>query len=268
MNYLLLISLIVLFFWEYYLFNKELFQPAIIMCSVYIVSVVSALYNQNRWGMNLHYNTVIVILAGNFIFAIVSYIIQKMKTKKIFYKEENSDENKSEFKEIQIQKILVIITNLFAIVFSMIYINSIFNLANSFGEFDSFNKMMANYRMMVSYDNYSLPFLINQCNKIVKAISYIYIYIFIYNILVTKSIKKYVSYLVVPIIYVVTSLLSAERATTLGIFIYVLCLTYILLNKVYYKEKNQINKKYVRRGIICVILFFVFLVFREVLQED
>ena len=56
MNIYLLLELIILIFIISLLITRDIFSPACIMCEPYILATVSALYNIEKWGMNLHDN--------------------------------------------------------------------------------------------------------------------------------------------------------------------------------------------------------------------
>ena len=75
MIYTLLIFLCVIFIIIYYIFESDVFQPAIIVCAVYILSVLCAIYNIENWQIDLHFNTFCAIISGIIIFSITSIII-------------------------------------------------------------------------------------------------------------------------------------------------------------------------------------------------
>ena len=90
MNIYLLLELIILIFLISLVITRDIFSPACIMCETYILATVSAIFNIDKWGINLHDNTVNTILFGIVSFVIVSVIIS------LYYK---LNKNKKEVKK-------------------------------------------------------------------------------------------------------------------------------------------------------------------------
>ena len=64
MNIYLLLELIILIFLISLVITRDIFSPACVMCETYILATVSAIFNIDKWNINLHNNTVKTILFG------------------------------------------------------------------------------------------------------------------------------------------------------------------------------------------------------------
>ena len=62
MIYLLFIGMLILFFVSFFLFQKNILNPSVILCSVFLVSLFFTILNIKNWEIKLHSNTVLLIL--------------------------------------------------------------------------------------------------------------------------------------------------------------------------------------------------------------
>ncbi len=251
MIYWLLITVIIFLIASYYLFDKEILAPAVVLCAVYVFSIICAIYNINYWGMNLHLNTFLVISLGILCFIFFSYIC-----KLFFKKTKNAEKISIKNKEIKIQNFKIIAVTIFMILFAIIYAYSVRKLAQSYGYTEDYTELMAEYRENTSYGEDSLPGWINQFNKIMKAVAYLFTYVFVNNVIVSKKLFKNIKYALPFIIYMGASLFGAQRSELLSFVIILLTISYLLMAR-YNIRINTVNKKYVKRGAVIVIIFLV-----------
>ena len=74
MIYILFFSLISFFIITYFVFKEDILSPAVIVCMMWTFSTLCAIYNINNWGINLHLNTVAIIILGIIIFGLSSIL--------------------------------------------------------------------------------------------------------------------------------------------------------------------------------------------------
>ena len=260
MIYYLLIVLILMLIISYFVFERDLLAPAVVLSIVYILSTIFAIYNIEEWAIELHSKTFWVIVLGNLTFLITAIIIHMIYGKK---KKSRDSEKKSinEFKSkyINVHASKIIFVTLIMITFSIIYIRAVQNMAHSYGYASDYSQMMSNFRSNTSYGDDSLPSWILRYNRLMMACTYVLLYIFINNMIYNSKNKKNYLLLIPILLYCITSLFGAARTSVLCYFIYSMVLIYIILNKKY-NFMNKINKKYIVRGLICVVLFFMFFV--------
>lgn len=256
MIYLLLVILLIIFIICYYVFDRDILQPSIIFVAFFVMSTLCTIYNVKQWGVNLHSNTLMVLLLGIISFVLFSFFIH------IIYKKKRIDDYKNFYKEIDINKFVV----LFLIVLSLIglFLNYYYvrKIAQSHIYINDYSNMMAAFRDNVAYGEESMPFLVNQLNKVILVLGYIFTYIFINNIIISHKKNRNLIYVVIPIIYVISTLITAERAASLHLIVYAIGLIYILLKK--YNVNLNINRVFVRKVfVVFVFVLFAFFSIRE-----
>lgn len=254
MIYALLMILCIILIIVYYILEKDAFQPSIIVCAVYILSVLCAIYNIDNWQINLHFNTVAAIISGIVTFISMSLIIHTY-FHNVRMKRNINIKSKITLKKITISNWKNIIVIVSAFIFLVLNFYYVLKIAGKYGKLENYSQIMTTYREKVAYGSESLPFLLNQFGKIIKVLSFIMVYVFINNVIVDKSIKENVIYIVEPIVYLITTLMTAERAAILQFFVSSMGMIYILLRKKNGETKN-INNKFIKRALIavCVIL--------------
>lgn len=260
MIYLLLCTLLVLVIVSYGLFERDILSPAIIVCSVYLFSTLCAIYNIKTWDIDLHFNTYIIISSGILIFIFISFIASKKYTSYYFKAYKKTNLNKTLVRTINIQSIKVYLAIIFSVVFFIIYVKSVFTLANSFGNSSGVDNLMTNYRMNVSYGEASLPFIVNQMKKLMQCIAYIFLYVFINNVVINEKYKCNIIYIIPTLLYLIATLCSASRIDTINFFIASITIFYIVWIRKY-NLKRTISKKYIGIGVIFIIVFLSFFSF-------
>lgn len=256
MIYLLFFTLLVFTIIAYGLFDRDILSPAVIICTVYLFSTLSAMYNIKTWAIDLQLSTYAIISCGVLIFGFVSYVVSKKY--KIYYFQENNKliSHKASGRIINIQPFKVYLVIIFSIIFFLIYVKSIFTLSESFGASSELVSIMNTYRTNVSYGDASLPFLVNQMEKMMECIAYLFLYVFINNIIIGGKAKNNYIYIIPTLLYVVASLFAASRTDMLHFFIATLTIYYVVwLRK--YNWSRKINTKYIRNCFLSIIIFLV-----------
>ena len=255
MIYTLLVTLIIFLIISYYFFDRKIISPPVVLNAVYVFSTICAIYNVKKWGIDLHANTYCVITGGNLIFMAISYIIH------LYYKKKHLNKNQEDYKTIGLKYIelsysKIIIYTLIVCVFSIIYGYSILKLAKGYNNTNDYAELMTAYRRNTSYGEDSLPAWLMRLFLIISASIYMITYVFVNNIICNKKKKKNYILLIPIVIFLVATLMGAERADCLNLFVYILTISYLLLSK---KENTirKINNKYVKRGVVAVSLFLI-----------
>lgn len=283
---LMLILFFILFLCSYYLFKKDLFAPGIIVSFIYLVSGLCALYNYTIWDLNTyHGETVAIILVGLMTFLVVSVLvwmknkeisfkqvkeeliqdiknIKKFSLKKFLHKEEFKEKKKKE-KMIRIPiyiSIFFLLIILLTIVLRVIDIYHVNELLKFNG---SFFKMIGNYRSVISYSakniSYKAPFLLNQLDKIVTALSYICLYITLHNIVFKDKIKQNWFGLLYLVFFAIYTIVSGGRMPLLKLLAASMLYYYVLSNIKYGWNNKEIRKKMIKvlaSAFLILILLF------------
>ena len=80
--YILFIGLIGILVGSYFLFKKDIIEPAIILVAAYILSVFCVIVNIEKWGVQLSNKAFWILLLGTLEFVIISLLITKIFEKK------------------------------------------------------------------------------------------------------------------------------------------------------------------------------------------
>lgn len=248
--YILLFCIIILWIITLY-FSKDIFCPSSILCVSYIVALLSAIYNIERWSIDLHLNTFLIILFGLIIFIITSFIYKSKVVKSV-------KKDGSNLKYIEIKRINVLIAAIVSFVISFIYLYFFFKTIDSFSA-STFSGKMEIYRNKINYEGMVyIPTLINFFSKFCRALATIYMYILINNILYNslnkekKNKKNYILYVLGIISYIPLSICSGARFDLIVFFITGVMIWFFL----YVKVANQQLKT---RKIFKILIIFVFI---------
>lgn len=250
--YILFITFLVMLTTAYFMYKKDILQPAVIFLAVYTVSIFCAMVNVKSWGIDLKLETFLIILLGGIEFIAISYIINKLYLKKNVNsfkddieanKNQKDIEQEEKIKKIKIQNWKLIAIIIYDIIVIMLLIKSIIDIANSFGQFSTFSQALSIYRANTSYNiNASLPRIVALLLKPIFATAYIFLFVYIYNIIFTqgkiyKKLFKEAIYLIPVIIYIVQCLLQSNRLNIITVILagFTMCL-------ILWYEKNSWKK--------------------------
>lgn len=267
MIYLLLIFLIILFLTSYILLDRDLFAPAVIICMVYIVSILSACVNVNVWKIDLHFNTFLIIVFGTIIFIIANVLVNYCISIKLKKTKNRNYECKKQINlmYINIRLFKTILVCMFQLFTAITYYNAVKNITGRYGNYQSFSDLMMAYRSIASYSTeLSVSTGINQMVKVSYACAAVYLYIFINNMVVVdknKNSKQNYINLVPIIIYGVQIILTGGRFNLLILICGAIIIYNMLWHKKYGWHKNFKIKTLVKCiiGLILVFSGFYFL---------
>lgn len=252
--YLLIISIGLLLLLNIILFQRDLISPPIVVCAVFFLSSLCSLYNQKYWNFDLQIQTYCTIVYGLFLFSFFSFATQQ-----IFKKVHNTYEVKTSGSQIiHIENYKLTCSILFVMIISIWYAFEIIRIAKRYGVVSSISSITSIYRRISSYGvlsvDDSVNFICKQLYKLVSAISYVNLYIFFNNTIITKKIKSNIKFLIPCIIYLMFSLISASRNFIINAISCMIFMYYILYYKIKFKKKN-ISFKFV---ISCFASLFAF----------
>lgn len=258
MIYLLAVVLLLILLLTYNGVKKDLMHPSVLIVSSMLMSTVAAMYNVDLWGIQLHFNTVVIVVSSMLCIAATgffTYNVEMNESRKAWI----TNKNREELKNIQVDSVvffLVICFNLFVVVW---YYYIIVKITGG----GALKEMIASFRMIHSYGvasatDVSMPAMLNQCIKLNKVLAYLFIMIFFNNIYATG--QKDWRFLLPPFLFCVQTLLGSDR-------IYIVCFVgaSIVMAYIMWHRKNgwisDYNKKYVSIIVKAMILLLVFFFF-------
>lgn len=254
MIYILFTGILILFFISFFLFKKNILNPSVILCSVFLVSLFFSILNIKNWGIIFHLNTVLIILGTIIMFILGNSIIYLLPQK--YNNQKYNKMNKNYHIKIKVISFKIIFfIDIILLILLYEYFQEIYKLSLIGGNSGGHSLMLA-YARNAMLNFYDINKFLQITNYFVKAISYIHIFIFFYiNIFEGFRIKNL--FLLSPfIIYFGFIILSTGRTEIIYILIYTL-----LIFSVLYQQKYNFSFKATKRiflfGMLSLLVFFV-----------
>lgn len=251
-----LLFIIIMIWLVVFVITKDLFSPTSLLCMSYILAVVCAIYNIENWQIDLHYNTVGIIVLGILCFAIfeVFYIFLHSRKSKFTNKSKINDEEKIKYLEIPKNKITLL--NFINFVIFVIYLYFFLKALNLSGSNLSFSGAMQRYRSLTMFKNVQMiPTLVNFLIKYCRALAFIVTYVIINNFIITGKMQIKREYLWSILIYIPITLMSGGRYDLIVYILYMIVL-WSILNRL--KNGNIDFSKIVKISLIIIIVLILF----------
>lgn len=258
---LLLTIYTILLIISYFLFKKDILQPGVVFIAAYVVSVFCATLNINKWNINFHTNTFLVLLFGAIEFIAISYIIFKIFNKK-YEKEEKQTDLQQTYNPIKIWKIVII--SIYGIVSVALLLYNVLQIAGQFGDYSSLSQALGIFKEHTSYrTDANLPKYINWMQKPMYAFAYIMLYYYLKEVIFNYASIKHVAikkiYYLIPVIcFIIQELLSSNRLSILSLLIATLVMLAIIWQEKNKWAKNISIKTISIVGIVMIVFLIIF----------
>ena len=228
------------------------------LCLVYLFCVVFSLTNYEIWDLKSYsQKTVFLITACIGTFVIIGTLTRQMLT--LSYNEHNfircSSHKQKECNNVIEPNILYLLLSVFL---GIITIALCIYFVFKFGGSGDWATILSNYKIASYSGTASIPSYLDLLIKVLTILCYIYLYIFIYNVVATKKILKNLKYLIPVFLHIVRSICMGTRYNFICVvaaFFY--CLYILYQNK--YNWRKPLKAKFLIYGaitVLCVYLFF------------
>lgn len=264
--YLLLFTTIILFCFSFVVFNRDIMSPTVVLCASYFLSISAAIYNIDTWNIDLGIQTYSTIILGLVIFFVVEYMMKSSSQQRVIL------QNKSFTLEyIYISNFKIILYIIISLFITFFYYTEVLRVASEHGYYGIGN-FLTYYRNAASYGLLALDDDINQIVyqlfKIVQVMCYIYLYIFLNNwMYIEKKVRKLgnlFKYLIPIIIYLITSVLTANRLQYIRLTVAGFLMYYIIWHRKNGWNKHIASKIFFRGVIALLLLLCLFVALRGV----
>lgn len=259
---ILFITVLLLLILSLVLYKGDFIHPGVIISEVFIISILCALYNIKTWNIQLSWDTYFVIAGGIFLFLIVSYFISII-TRQLF---QLHPSNEVEMQIISVPKFQHFGAIIYSLLTGVYYIREVIRISYSVGGGGTWSRTMYYYRQATSYGidvEEGMSGIAGHMYDFMVAISYIYLFIVVNNLLVQG--KKFQKSLLLPIVICcITTFLSAARIQLLYFMMAALVYYFILI----YKNKltDKINfKQLIKISLFVFVIFAGFVSLRSVI---
>lgn len=250
---LLFITILFIFFISIFLFKGDIIHPGMIISEVFLFSILCALYNLNLWKIELGWETYLVIVFGIVIFIVTAYVTTS--NLQLF----QWDYSRSEIKQvIKVPKLQQILSILFSLVSGLYYVKEVLRISRSVGGGKDWSSIMYYYRQATSYgvlgDGEGMSGIAGHLYDFTVALSYVYLFIIVNNILI-EGIKVKKTLFIPVIICCLTTFMSAARIQVLYFAMAAIVYYFVLTYKKY--GRNMINMKQLMKIAFFLIAIFV-----------
>lgn len=262
---LLLFIFVFMLIGAYFLFKKDITQPAVVFLGMYVVSILCAVVNIENWHIELDIKTFLILLLGAIEFVGVCFLFYKL------YERDNEldlNDNKVDYektrkvKKIAVWKIILICVYDIVVIGLLLY--NVLNIASKYGTYNSLSQALNIFKEHTSYNiDASIPKYIGRLQKPIYAFAYIMMFFYIKEIVysnqnILKVILKRAYYLIPSICFIIQEFLSSNRLSILSLLIGSFVMFMILWNEKHGWRK-KVKLKYI--GILAVLAILFLIVF-------
>lgn len=221
---------------------------------MFTISTIFLIVNTYIWSVSINIYTVFVISIGLIllgvgnILAIVTYdLLAESKnyatnSPKKFYC--NVDNKSFVF--------LIILLILFYVTYS--YFLHIWSIAQSINVSNNLIAILTNARLVLLNTDIDTNFILQQGLIFTQAVSYIFIFIFIYKVISYGFKYEFIKYLFPVVFYIFQIILSTSRTPFIRLSIYIFIITLIILRK----KNGKINVFRFKTFIFILVIIFIF----------
>ncbi|WP_036609252.1 O-antigen polymerase [Oribacterium sp. P6A1] len=259
--WILLVSLLILLFLEYIIFNKYVLSPSLIITMMFFLSTFMLLFYAKRWGMVWNDKTTAVILVG-ILASIIGELFAKKSARRckglfdagISYKRKMFL-GKEDFRENVITLSLgsLIGLNLICVVTLIVYYKETIRIASFYAGYETLLLMQVN---KIKTSGYAVSSLAQQLLTISNSIALLFAYIVVMNLKKKEKIKYKLLYFSPMVLYLITALFTSGRA----VLLHFLIAAFVIWFLVYDRERSFVrrgNIKLFSRVIILVVAIIV-----------
>ena len=247
---LLFITLILIFIISYYLTGKDLLSPPVIMAGMFMLSSFFALLNAEAWHIDYSFKAYIIIISGVLAFSLPFYILNTDVTNKM---RRICPALKDDVHSLHLARWKIWATIFLDIVIVAVYWISISRLVRNDGYMG--DNIQWYFRTLTNYQaEESLGGFIRIIIKVVDVTSYLFIYVFVNNVLICKErIKTNLLLFIPPLLFSVKTLMSGGRQDLLKLISFTIICSY-LLNCQKARWKRNISVKYILIGLCSFVV--------------
>lgn len=250
-----LIFLICITALNYIIHKKNLLSPAILISLVACFCTCFCIINYNNWDLNTYnVKTMGMIILVVISFSVASFLSSKIRMKK------NDKFNKNCVYAYNVSKWFTIMISIITTLNTYMYFREIYRIANVAKSMYPIKSYSLLWYVKNIDTGLHVNSIISNLTDVGYVIAYIYIYMFIYNVVSTKRVKPYILYLVPITIYAIQSILFGGRTGLLQMITLIVVLFYYILAVKRNLNFSKMISKYL--GKIMFVLILVLLAFR------
>lgn len=252
MIYILLALLIGLFLLTFFASEEDILDPSVIVCIMWSFSTICAIYNIDKWGISLHFNTVMAIVIGVISFSVGSFIGRRMPALAWGNKSKRGYNESNALETIPVSKISFIAFLIVGIITVLMQYKWVLSQVGSIGVWSD---MMTAYRSgnsTWSTESINKSSILSNLELLLSVNAYVSAYIGINNIFSGKKFRREVPLFIPGLLFAVDKILNAGRGDILLFFGAIVLCVYISMQKKY-KWTKKVSRKYIKYMIFAMI---------------
>ena len=231
--------------------GRDLLNPACVLGLFSLFALIIALYLYDFWDLyNYGTKATCVFLVGLFFFDLASFVVTKPNMHNFaIWKKSNFNNGIIYIRNLNFYLMQILV--LFSCIFFLVHYRNVVSVSSV--------EMIAEYKEYRTGGDANMPIMLNVMMKFVQIIAYFDAFIFVNN-LFYRIVFRDLKYLITPILFIVISLLIANRGNILELFMGIFACWYILYLRIYGFNKclPKIMMKYGLITVLVVLSLFFF----------
>ncbi|MGL4607826.1 MAG: O-antigen polymerase [Eubacteriaceae bacterium] len=260
MIYCLILILIILIFVSLLINNCDIIAPWVLSSMMFLISVLVATANANKWEMKIHAETLFLISVGLIMFGIGNLVAISIMKKGVEKPSIAINNYYIKKEELKISRKLVFLSSVISIMGSyLIYIKTM-AIIKSLGGLEKGQYALAYYRRAQMTGEASLGIILTLINFLIFGLAFVFLYVLIYNKIINKKSIFKNWYLLIPsVAYWFLSALSTSRSGFIQYVAYLIFIIVILSNYKNSWKTLSLGKtfKLIMLGMGMLFIFFV-----------
>lgn len=261
---MLLVGVVILLCVSFSISKYDFFRPSFIVCLMFFISTIFALYAVISWGVDENiftYQATFIILSG-----IAVFMICEQFGKVLTHKKTTTTDTGEEYREIIIPRLKLLFILLFCTVSMGIYLFYFYRYVRANGYTGAFavNQIAVFYHRLTFADETlgGIPRFARILLNFMNAIMYVCVYIFIHNVVLCRGkIVRNILYLVPSLLWFPRMLFTSSRTNYVRLMGFAVLLIYIMMNRrANWQRRKKNYKKIIKVGsigfIIVLVLFY------------
>ena len=179
--YLLLMCIFILLIISYYVSDKDIMSPAVLLTGGYLLACMCCMYNIEYWGVKLHFFTCVLIVIG-----VISFVAGTFAQSFMYRRKKLRAADMMPLQQIKVSGVVMWFFVLYDAFVLFLTLSEIFAMAG--GLQATLGSTIGMYRHAYSYTDFKANTLNVQLLKVSKGAAYTFLFIFFNNISkITKS---------------------------------------------------------------------------------
>lgn len=252
--FLLLLSEILILAINFYLTNRDVMAPSVMMSIMFVISTMFACFNIEAWKINFSFKTFVIIITGILCFSITEVVFRLFINKK---HRGNGYQNT----EIKMNDNILVAMPGRLFNYSLVLINIVIliwyykEIQRLTGYSSGFSALLHNFRMLNTSDSSTqgISTILNQFLKLLKAEAFVYLYVVLGFVIQKKNHQRILSALLVLFTSTFSFVLSGGRGGLLQLLCAAIVFYYILWNQEYHWQRN-LSLKFIKNGLLLLLV--------------